>query len=98
MYYSVLHALHRKLQQIGVCGVGEVHVYLSVLCAVESAEFVCEVFRGGLVVVGGSSVIREIVADRLFSYLLSEKVGFVKEKDDRGALEPGKAHYRFEEK
>ena len=77
MYYGVLHTLHGKLEQIGVCGIGEVDVYLSVLCAVESSEFICEVFRGGLVVIGGSRIIREVVADRLFSYLLSEKVGFV---------------------
>ena len=82
MYYSVLHALHGKLEQISVCGIGEVDVYLSVLCAVESSEFVGEVLGGGLVVIGGSSVIREVVADGLFSYLLSEKVGFVEEKDD----------------
>ena len=82
MYYSVLHALHGKLEQVSVCGIGEVDVYLSVLCAVESSELVCEVLRCGLVIVGGSSVIRKVVANRLFSYLLSEKVGFVKEQDD----------------
>ena len=82
MYYSVLNTLHRKLEQIGVCGIGEVDVYLSVLCAVESSEFIRKVLRGGLVVIGGSCIIWEVVADGLFSYFLPEKVGFIKEKDD----------------
>ena len=82
MYYGVLYTLHRKLQQIRVRGIGEVDVYFPVLCAVESSEFICEVLRGGLVVIGGSSIIWKVVADGLFGYLLSEKVGFVEEKDD----------------
>lgn len=98
MYYGVLYTLHRKLQQVGVCGIGEVDIYLPVLCAVESFELVCEIFGGGLAVIGGSGIIREVVADGLFSYFLFEKVGFVKEKDDGGALEPSQAHYRLKEK
>ena len=82
MYYRVLHTLHRKLQQIGVCSISEMNVDLPVLCAVESSELICEVLRGCLVIIVGSSIIREVVADGLFSYLLSEKVGFVEEKDD----------------
>ena len=82
MYYGVLHALHGKLQQVGVCGIGEMNIYFPVLRAVESSKFICEVFRSGLVVVGRSSIIWEVVADRLFSNFFLEKVRFVEEKDD----------------
>ena len=82
MYYGVLHALHRKLQQIGVRGISEVNVYFPVLCAVESSEFIRKVFRSGLVVIRCSSIVREVVADGFFGYLLFEKVGFVEEKND----------------
>lgn len=82
MYYGILHALHRKLQQVGVCSIGEMDVYFPVLRAVESSEFICEVFRRGFVVIGRSCIIREVVADRFFGYFLFEKVCFVQEKND----------------
>ena len=98
MYYGILHALHRELQQVGVCGVCEVNVYFPVLRAVESSEFVCKVLGSGLVVIGRSSIIREVIADGLFGYFFFEEIGFVEEKNNRGALEPSQAHYGLEEK
>ena len=58
------------------------NVYFPVLRAVESSEFICEVFGSSLVVIGRSSIVREVIADRFFSYFFFEEVGFVEEKNN----------------
>ena len=86
---SILHTLHGKFQQISISGVGKVDIYLSFLRSIETAKFVGKVLRGGLVIIGSSSVIREVIADWLLCNLLLEEICLVQEKYDGGALEPG---------
>ena len=83
-----MHTLHGELQEIGVRSVGKMNIYLPVFCPVEAAKLVGKIFRCCLVVIGGSCVVREVIADRFLRDLLFEQVCFVQKKDDRGALKP----------
>lgn len=89
LHDHVLHALHRLVEQVGVGGVGKVHVSFLGRVAHEVLEFAREEFLAGLDVLVAAGVVGEVVANgRLSAHdLLAEEIDLVEEEDEGGLLE-----------
>lgn len=99
LHNHVLHALHGLVEQVGVGGVGEVHVGLLARVAHQVLEFACEELLAGIDVLVCAGVIREVLANRRLAAedLLAEKIDLVEEKNKCGLLEVFAVGNAFEE-
>ena len=84
----VLHALHSLVEQVGIGGVGVVHVGLLVGAAHDILEFLCEEFLASLDISFVAGEIGERVPDwRTAGHdLFAEDVDLVEEEDEGGTL------------
>ena len=74
---GILNGLHRDFEEVGVCGIGVMHVDLPSLCPIQGAKLGGKIFSRCIVVPWWPIVIREILRDRLFGKFVLKKVDLV---------------------
>ena len=62
LYNGILHALHRDLEQIRVCSVGEMHIDFAAGRTIEASKLGYEVLGSSFVIVVSAGIIGEKLA------------------------------------